>query len=101
MLGVMKGFIEFKRDPTIGSICAAVRKVLTPEEIAALPAPEIPDESKDSDDPVIAWSALTVVGAAARRYLTLDRCSRAFSCSINACSIISNRFGRRGPWSVS
>jgi len=58
MFGVMKAFTEAKRDPTVAAICAVARKVLSPEEIAALPpAPEIPGEGKLSDDPVIAWSA--------------------------------------------
>jgi len=58
LLGVTKAFTEAKRDPTMAAICAIARKVLTAEEIAALPpGPEIPGEGKVSDDPVIAWSA--------------------------------------------
>jgi hypothetical protein len=42
----------------IFTICAAARKLLTPEEIAALPpAPEIPGEGRVCADGVITWSA--------------------------------------------
>jgi len=58
MVGVMQALVEAKREPTISTICATARELLTPEEIAALPsAPEIPGEGKVSDDRVIAWSA--------------------------------------------
>lgn len=58
MVGVMQALVEAKREPSISTICAAARKLLTPEEIAALPqAPEIPGEGKVSDDRIIAWSA--------------------------------------------
>jgi hypothetical protein len=58
LLGVMKAFTESKQDPSIAGICAVARRVLTPEEISALPqAPEVPGEGKVSDDPIIAWSA--------------------------------------------
>ncbi len=58
MLAVMKAFSESKRDPSIAAICAIFREALTPAEVAALPpAPEVPDEGKVSDDPMIAWSA--------------------------------------------
>ncbi len=58
MLAVMKAFSESKRDPSIAAICAIAREALTSQELAALPpAPEVPDEGKVSDDPLIAWSA--------------------------------------------
>jgi hypothetical protein len=58
MVGVMQALVEAKREPSISTICAAARELLTPEEIAALPqAPEIPGEGKVSGDPIIAWSA--------------------------------------------
>jgi hypothetical protein len=58
MIAVMQALVEAKREPSISTICAAARELLTPEEVAGLPAaPEIPGEGKVSDDPVIAWSA--------------------------------------------
>jgi hypothetical protein len=58
MVGVMQASLEAKQKSGIASICAAARKLLTLEELAALPpAPEIPGEGKVSEDPVIAWSA--------------------------------------------
>jgi hypothetical protein len=56
--------VEAKVELSISSICGAARQLLTAEEIAALPqAPEIPDEGKVSDDPVIAWSAFLLWGS--------------------------------------
>jgi hypothetical protein len=58
MVGVMQALVEAKQEPGIATICAAARKLLTPEELAALPpAPEVPGEGKVSEDPVIGWSA--------------------------------------------
>lgn len=50
--------LEAKVELSISHISGAARQLLTAGEIAALPqAPEIPDEGRVSDDPVIAWSA--------------------------------------------
>jgi hypothetical protein len=58
MVGVMRALAEAKVDPSISTICAASRELLTPDEIAQLPqAPEVPGEGKVSSDPLIAWSA--------------------------------------------